>query len=41
MSDDFAAGIGQEQPFDDREFFVVRLRAIRQRSVGMVDEDFK
>src|SRR5579863_6481718 len=36
MADDFAAGIGQEQPFNDPEFFVVRLNSIRQRPVRIV-----
>ncbi len=42
MTDDFAAGIGQEQSFNDPEFFVgVLPKSIRQRPIRMVTEDFE
>ena len=42
MTDDFAAGIGQEQSFNDPEFFAgVLLKSIRQRPIRMVPEDFE
>src|ERR1700685_1840836 len=41
MTNDFTAGVGQKQPFNDPELFAVRLHSIRQRPVRMVAEDFE